>query len=98
MKAVKLVDMSYKKDEVLNNEIEQMYLGLKSHLEAKYKDLVYMNLLIDEQQKLQEQAEIVEQPSSGSSKPPPAADIVKTKNHYIMDKETTVEIAYRLYK
>jgi len=37
-----------------------MYLGLKSHLEAKYKDLVYMNLLIDEQQKLQEQAEIVE--------------------------------------
>lgn len=65
MKAVKLVDMSYKKDEVLNNEIEQMYLGLKSHLEAKYKDLVYMNLLIDEQQKLQEQAEIVEQPSSG---------------------------------
>jgi len=29
MKAVKLVDMSYKKDEVLNNEIEQMYLGLK---------------------------------------------------------------------
>jgi hypothetical protein len=60
MKAVKLVDMSYKKDEVLNNEIEQMYLGLKSHLEAKYKDLVYMNLLIDEQQKLQEQAEIVE--------------------------------------
>lgn len=44
LKAVKLVDMSFSKDEELNYEIEQMYLGLKDYLDKKYKDLVYMNL------------------------------------------------------
>lgn len=44
LKAVRLVDMTYMKDDELNYEIEQMYKGLREHLERKYRDLVYMNL------------------------------------------------------
>ncbi|KAL4498453.1 hypothetical protein ABPG72_013259 [Tetrahymena utriculariae] len=97
MKAIKLIDMNYKKDELLNYEIEQMYLSIKKYLDEKYQDLVYMNIQIDELKKIQEQAEIVEQ-QDRSIKTQPPKEIKKTKSHYILDKEANVDIAYRYFK
>lgn len=59
-------------------------------MDIKYQDMVYLNLQIDEQNKLRELAEIVD-PTDKTVRveiPPP---ISKTKNTYILHKEANAE-------
>ncbi|EGR34470.1 hypothetical protein IMG5_010580 [Ichthyophthirius multifiliis] len=88
LNAVKLVDVNYKKDDQLNYQIEQTYLSIKKYLETKYKDLVYLHFNIDEQQKLLEQAEIVDKIDriDIAEKTEKQNEVKKTKSSYIQQQ------------